>query len=184
MWGGWASLLCDAQQTHKLTVILQKQTTPKIDSILKMNTWHICLLDFRCYTVYYCVQLTSFLLRIFKNVLTFLLDLLFFCHLSYNLKWKILNENLHVWWSICSLFLRYTVHHYRNKDKGQIYWLCHCRGCCDRQIVDARVQGGEGVEMEFIMWLQFLTLHFKGTQEWEFFWLRFWILSYFIVSYA
>ncbi len=25
---------------------------------------------------------------------------------------------------------------------------------------------------------------FKGTQEWEFFWLRFWILSYFIVSYA
>ncbi len=24
----------------------------------------------------------------------------------------------------------------------------------------------------------------KGTQEWEFFWLRFWILSYFIVSYA
>jgi hypothetical protein len=25
---------------------------------------------------------------------------------------------------------------------------------------------------------------FKGTQEWEFFWLRFWILYYFIVSYA
>jgi hypothetical protein len=25
---------------------------------------------------------------------------------------------------------------------------------------------------------------FKGTQDWEFFWLRFWILSYFIVSYA
>ncbi len=25
---------------------------------------------------------------------------------------------------------------------------------------------------------------FKGTLEWEFFWLRFWILSYFIVSYA
>ncbi len=24
----------------------------------------------------------------------------------------------------------------------------------------------------------------KGTLEWEFFWLRFWILSYFIVSYA
>ncbi len=24
----------------------------------------------------------------------------------------------------------------------------------------------------------------KGTQEWEFFWLRFWILYYFIVSYA
>ncbi len=27
-------------------------------------------------------------------------------------------------------------------------------------------------------------IHFKGTQEWEFFWLRFWILSHFIVSYA
>jgi hypothetical protein len=25
---------------------------------------------------------------------------------------------------------------------------------------------------------------FKGTQEWEFFWLRFWILYYFIVSYV
>jgi hypothetical protein len=25
---------------------------------------------------------------------------------------------------------------------------------------------------------------FNGTQEWEFFWLRFWILYYFIVSYA
>ncbi len=25
---------------------------------------------------------------------------------------------------------------------------------------------------------------FKGTQEWEFFWLRFWILNYFIVSYV
>ncbi len=25
---------------------------------------------------------------------------------------------------------------------------------------------------------------FKGTQDWEFFWLRFWILCYFIVSYA
>ncbi len=24
----------------------------------------------------------------------------------------------------------------------------------------------------------------KGTQDWEFFWLRFWILCYFIVSYA
>jgi hypothetical protein len=24
----------------------------------------------------------------------------------------------------------------------------------------------------------------KGTQEWEFFWLRFWILYYFNVSYA
>ena len=32
-------------------------------------------------------------------------------------------------------------------------------------------------------WLVNLS-HFKGTQEWEFFWLRFWILSYFIVSYA
>ena len=26
--------------------------------------------------------------------------------------------------------------------------------------------------------------HIKGTQEWEFFWLRFWILYYFNVSYA
>ncbi len=25
---------------------------------------------------------------------------------------------------------------------------------------------------------------FKGTQEWDFFWLRFWILNYFIVNYA
>ncbi len=32
-----------------------------------------------------------------------------------------------------------------------------------------------------------LSMHgtvFKGTQEWEFFWLRFWILYYFIVSYV
>ncbi len=28
------------------------------------------------------------------------------------------------------------------------------------------------------------TPTFKGTQEWEFFWLRFWILYYFIVSYV
>ena len=27
-------------------------------------------------------------------------------------------------------------------------------------------------------------LYFKSTQEWEFFWLRFWILYYFIVSYV
>ena len=29
-----------------------------------------------------------------------------------------------------------------------------------------------------------VTSHIKGTQDWEFFWLRFWILCYFIVSYA
>ncbi len=29
-----------------------------------------------------------------------------------------------------------------------------------------------------------LSAAFKGTQDWEFFWLRFWILCYFIVSYA
>jgi hypothetical protein len=29
-----------------------------------------------------------------------------------------------------------------------------------------------------------ISSKFKGTQEWEFFWLRFWILYYFIVSYA
>ncbi len=28
------------------------------------------------------------------------------------------------------------------------------------------------------------TCSLKGTQEWEFFWLRFWILYYFIVSYV
>ncbi len=28
------------------------------------------------------------------------------------------------------------------------------------------------------------TFFLKGTQEWKFFWLRFWILYYFIVSYA
>ncbi len=29
-----------------------------------------------------------------------------------------------------------------------------------------------------------VTTWLKGTQEWEFFWLRFWILYYFIVSYV
>jgi len=28
------------------------------------------------------------------------------------------------------------------------------------------------------------STHIKGTQEWEFFWLRFWILYYFFVSYV
>jgi len=31
--------------------------------------------------------------------------------------------------------------------------------------------------------MTFIILPFKGTQEWEFFWLRFWILYYFNVSY-
>ncbi len=34
--------------------------------------------------------------------------------------------------------------------------------------------------LSYYLWV----VAFKGTQEWEFFWLRFWILSYFIVSYA
>ncbi len=37
-------------------------------------------------------------------------------------------------------------------------------------------------------WIRLLYMNrqpnFKGTQEWEFFWLRFWIVYYFIVSYA
>ncbi len=34
------------------------------------------------------------------------------------------------------------------------------------------------------IYARFCLLQLKGTQEREFFWLRFWILYYFIVSYA
>ncbi len=37
--------------------------------------------------------------------------------------------------------------------------------------------------MEFIDW-RYSQSWLKGTQDWEFFWLRIWILYYFIVSYA
>ncbi len=34
------------------------------------------------------------------------------------------------------------------------------------------------------LWLQKIANYFKGTQDWEFFWLRFWNLRYFFVSYV